>query len=164
MKKMKMFLAVALLTGIGQVASAQHAQHAGHSDGQPMTHDQLRIAVQEVCPISGQKLGSMGAPVKVAVGDQKEEIFLCCQGCAGQKISPQHWATIHANIAKAQAKCPVMEKPLPENPKWTVVEGQMVYICCPPCAKKIAADPKAHLQKVDGFYAASLKAGKHSHH
>ena len=160
MKKMNMLVAVALLAGIGQVASAQHAGHAG---GQQMTRDQLRIAVQEICPVSGQKLGSMGAPVKVAVGDQKEEVFLCCRGCAGKKIDPAHWATIHANIAKAQANCPVMENPLPKAPKWTVVEGQLVYICCPPCAKKIAADPKAHLEKVDQFYAASLAADRPTH-
>lgn len=160
MKKVNMLLAAALLAGFGQVAGAQHH---GHSSRQHLTHDQLRIAVQEICPISGQKLGSMGAPVKVAVGDQKEEVFLCCQGCADQKIDPQHWATIHANIVKAQGKCPVMEKPLPKNPKSTVVEGQMVYICCPPCAKKIAADPKTHLPKVDRFYAASLEGGKQSH-
>ena len=51
-----------------------------------------------------------------------------------------------------------MDKALPKNAKWTIAEGQIVYICCPPCAKKITADPKTYLQKVDELYAASLKA------
>jgi hypothetical protein len=76
------------------------------------------------------------------------------------KINQKHWATIHANVAKAQAKCPVMDKALPKNPKWTIVKGQIVYVCCPPCTKKITADPKTYLQAVDKLYTASLEAKK----
>ena len=50
-----------------------------------------------------------------------------------------------------------MKKELPANPKWTVVEGQIFYVCCPPCTDKIAADPKTYLQKLDELYLASLK-------
>ncbi len=120
--------------------------------------DQLRIAVQEICPISGQKLGSMGTPIKVKVGE--ETVFLCCKGCMKQKIKPEHWATIHANAAKAQRICPVMKHEISKNPKWTIVEGQVVYVCCPPCKKKIAADPQKYLRAVDALYAASLDARK----
>ncbi len=75
-----------------------------------------------------------------------------------RKIDPQHWATIHANIAKAQGICPVMKNDLPKNPKWTIVDGQIVYICCPGCDKKIIADPQAYLQQVDELYTASLQS------
>ena len=167
MKKVKVILAGALLAGIAQVGMAQHdhSGHGGHSGraghgGKQMTHDQLRIAVQKICPVTGGKLGSMGDPVKAKIGE--EEVFLCCEGCADGEVNKDHWATIHANIAKAQAKCPVMDKPLPKNPKSTIVDGQVVYICCPPCAKKIEADPKAHLRKVDALYAASVKPKKNS--
>ena len=51
-----------------------------------------------------------------------------------------------------------MKKDLPKQPKWTVVEGQIVYVCCPPCTKKIEADPETYLQKIDELYVASLKA------
>lgn len=167
MKKVKMLVVAALLGGIAQVASAQHAGHTGHTshaghagqvsqDRQQMTHDQLRIAVQKICPVTGGKLGSMGDPVKAKIG--QEEVFLCCDGCLNEKVNKDHWAAIHANIAKAQAKCPVMNKSLPENPKWTIAEGQIVYVCCPGCEKKIEANPKAYLQRVDALYAASLKA------
>ena len=146
MKSLGMLMLVALVMGIGQVASGQESSQ----------RDQLRIAVQQICPVSGNELGAHGAPVKVQVG--QETVFLCCQGCLQRKVNAQHWATIHANVAKAQGKCPVMDKPLPASPKWTVAEGQIVYVCCPPCTKKITADPKMYLQKVDALYSASLQA------
>ncbi|WP_417849338.1 hypothetical protein [Thalassoglobus sp.] len=129
-------------------------------DGHAHDHakrDHLRATAQKICPVTGKKLGSMGAPIKVAVGEQKEEIFLCCKGCTQKQINPQHWATIHTNIAQAQGKCPVMQKPLPANPKWTITNGQVVYICCPPCSKKIAADPETFLGRVDTYLTASMK-------
>jgi hypothetical protein len=41
--------------------------------------DQPAINAQRVCKVSGESLGSMGAPIKVTRGDRA--IFLCCQGC-----------------------------------------------------------------------------------
>lgn len=123
---------------------------------EPPKSDDVRIAVQKICPVSGQQLGAHGQPIKAKIG--QEVVFLCCKACLSGKVSPQHWATIHANFAKAQGKCPVMNKALPKNPKWTVVDGRIVYICCPPCSKKIEADPKKYLTMVDGFYLAHLRA------
>ena len=153
MKNARMLFGLALMmVGPGQVASGQE-----QSDQQKerLRRDQLHIAVQKICPTSGEKLRAHGQPIKVKVG--KETVFLCCQGCLKQKIDPQHWATIHANFAKAQQICPVMKHELPKNPKWTIVEGQIVYVCCPPCTKKIAADPKMYLRQVDELYVASLQ-------
>lgn len=157
MKKVTLFVVAALFAGIGQIAMAQHA---GHMGPQRMTGDQARIAVQGICPVSGQKLGAHGTPVKAKIG--QEEVFLCCQGCFQGKIGTENWATIHANIARAQGKCPVMGNPLPENPKWTIVNGRIVYVCCPPCVKKIEADPATYLQKVDSLCIDSLMAGQAS--
>ena len=141
---------VVILLSLG-LASHSSAQTKSSSE-----RDQLVIAVQKICPVSGKPLGSMGTPPKVKIGD--EEIFLCCKGCAKGQIKKEHWITIHSNFAKAQGVCPVMEKKLPANPKWTFVNGQIVYICCPPCTKKIHAEPVKYLAKVDGYYRASLKA------
>ena len=144
MKYMAFAMVVAAM-GFYSVVSAQELSKS----------DQIHIAVQQICPISGQKLGEHGAPVKVKIGD--ERVFVCCKGCLQDKVNPEHWATIHANFAKAQRICPIMKKELPANPKWTIVEGQIFYVCCPPCTEKIAASPKAYLQKLDELYAASLK-------
>ena len=120
-----------------------------------MSQDDIRIAAQQICPVSGKKLGSMGEPIKRKVG--KEEVFLCCKGCAKGQINREHWGTIHANFKKAQGICPVMKKPLPANPKWTVVDGQIIYVCCPPCTKKIEADPKKYVAEVASLYSKSMK-------
>ncbi len=138
--------AIALVLGIGALAVAE----------EPKSPEQVRIAVQEICPVSGQKLGDHGQPIKAKIG--QEEVYLCCQSCLKGKVDPKHWATIHAHFAKAQAKCPVMNRPLPKNPKWTITKGQIIFVCCPPCTKKIAADPKTYLSKVNALYAASLKS------
>lgn len=146
MKYVTFAVAIVALT-ICSIASAQEVSR----------HDQIHIAVQEICPISGQKLGEHGAPLKVKIGE--EHLFVCCKGCLqGKSVDPQHWATIHANLARAQRICPIMKKVLPENPKWTVVEGQIVYVCCPPCAEKIAAAPQKFFQQIDDLYLASLQA------
>jgi len=123
-------------------------------------HDQIHIAVQEICPVSGEKLGEHGAPIKTKVGE--ETVFLCCKGCLEEKVSPDHWATIHANFAKAQRICPVMKKELPKKAKWTIIEGQIVYVCCPPCTKKVAAAPERFLKQIDELYTASLNARRES--
>lgn len=117
--------------------------------------DQHKIAAQKICPVTGKQLGSMGAPLKVKIG--KEELFLCCNSCTKGQVSREHWASVHANLAEAQGKCPVMGHGLPKNPKWTIVEGQIVYVCCPPCTKKIEAEPKPYLAKLDKLYAESQK-------
>ena len=145
MKFARMFMMIGIVMATGQFCVAQELSK----------HDQLKIAVQEICPVSGQKLGAHGQPLKVKIG--QEEIFLCCRGCLKGKVNPEHWATIHANFLEAQGKCPVMKKPLPANPKWTIVDGQIIYICCPPCTEKIQADPSAYLRQVDQYYTASLR-------
>ena len=120
--------------------------------------DQLRATVQAICPVSGNKLGDHGTPIKVKIG--KEEVFLCCKACLKSKVDAKHWATIHANFAKAQGICPVMKNPLPKSAKWTIVEGRIVYVCCPPCIAKIEKDPKTYLAAVDKLYADSQKKKK----
>jgi YHS domain-containing protein len=41
--------------------------------------DQAMIEAQQVCPVTGASLGSMGKPIKVTV--KGETVFLCCRGC-----------------------------------------------------------------------------------
>lgn len=122
------------------------------------TPDELHIGVQQICPVSGERLGEHGPPVKVVVGEQEEEIFLCCKACLSQQINPAHWKVIHTNIATAQRVCPVMKKDLPAKPAWEIIEGRVVFVCCPPCLEKVAKDPASHLTRIDELYAESLQA------
>ena len=143
-----------LICGLGVVMTALSfpAAEAAEPDSQA-----LHAAVQQICPVSGVELGKHGAPLRVAVGEQEQEVFLCCKACLQKEINPEHWATIHANTLAAQGRCPVMKKPLPEDAHWQVIEGRVVFVCCPPCVEKIVADPKPHMELLDSFYAASLE-------
>ena len=97
----------------------------------------------------------MGDPIKVKAGSM--DLYLCCEGCKEGKVNKEHWATIRGNIARAQGICPVMEKELPANAKSAVIDGQLVFVCCPPCTKKIEEEPAKLLGKIDSYYMASLR-------
>lgn len=43
------------------------------------TEDQALAGKQKICPVTGELLGSMGAPIKVDVKGQP--VFICCEGC-----------------------------------------------------------------------------------
>ena len=34
---------------------------------------------QHICPVSGEMLGTMGAPIKLDVNGQ--QVWICCEGC-----------------------------------------------------------------------------------
>ena len=131
------------------------------------------IAKQKVCPVMDEPLGSMGNPIKVMVGDKP--IFLCCRGCikkieaepakylamvygGGSTGSvPAGTEAVRAGVFKvtaedqafiaAQKKCPVMDEPLNAmgGPFKVHANGKAIYICCPGCAKRIAAEPDKYL-------------------
>ena len=41
--------------------------------------DRLAAEKQHMCPVSGEMLGAMGAPLRVAV--KGRDVWLCCEGC-----------------------------------------------------------------------------------
>ncbi len=139
--------AVALLMAAGS-ANAQDKDGLSKSD-------RLLIKAQQICPVMGKDLTKMGGPVRAKIGE--ETVFLCCKSCFQGKTQKEHWERIQANLIKAQGKCPVMGKPLPKNPASTVIEGRRVFVCCPPCTKKLKADPEEYLAKVDKFLEENLK-------
>lgn len=150
----RLLLIIMIATVVGP-GSRLHAEEPSAEAAQ--RRQELHIAVQEICPVSGQKLGDHGPPVRVAVGRDREQIYLCCSGCLGKKVAPKHWSTVHVNLAKAQKMCPVMKKELPRQPKWTIVEGRIVYVCCPPCIDRIEKSPEPFLQKIDDLYTTALQ-------
>ena len=135
--------------------------------------DARAIAMQKVCPVMDEPLGGMGTPIKVTVGDKP--IFLCCRGCIKKvEAEPgKYLAKVHdqpssaavpagsdqvregifkvtaadAPYIAAQKKCPVMDEPLDAmgGPYKVHANGKAIYICCPGCAKRIAAEPGKYL-------------------
>lgn len=117
--------------------------------------DEMRISVQGICPVSGNKLGSMGTPVKIKLGE--ESAFLCCKGCVGKQVKIEHWKKVHANLAAAQQTCPIMKKPVDSKMKSTIVNGQRVFVCCPPCIEKIQKSPETSLTFVNANYKSYVE-------
>jgi hypothetical protein len=133
--------------------------------------DRPRIEQQKVCPVSGGRLGSMGAPIKVLVGDQP--VYLCCKGCLGkvqgdpelyrQKVAPARRVVITTATAadqtaiRTQNKCPVLGTTLGSHgtPIKVGLGGQTLFVCCKGCVGKVVKDPDAYLAK-----AAELRTGR----
>jgi hypothetical protein len=57
--------------------------------------DRALAEKQETCPVTGERLGSMGAPIKVTV--KGREVFVCCEGCVNE---------LRDNFAKYEEKLP----------------------------------------------------------
>ena len=143
--------------------------------------DRPRIEQQKVCPVLGGRLGSMGTPVKVLVGDQP--LYLCCQACLGQvRKEPESYlkkaavpsskpdapaiadriviATAAASdqaAIQAQRKCPVLGTTLGSHgtPVKVGVGEQTLFLCCKGCVGKVVESPERYLAK-----AAELRAGR----
>lgn len=163
MKTLFTFAILALFTATTFAQTQTQQNHEGHqhqkADAAKSTltqADQLQIAVQKICPVTGEALGSMGEPLKVQVGEQVA--YLCCKGCQGKQLNAEHWKTIQSNLAAAQQTCPIMGKPVTADMKSTVVNGQQVFVCCPPCIAKIQADAEGSLKKVNANYASFVTA------
>lgn len=126
----------------------------GMAAEKPSKEEALMISAQKICPVSGQELKSMGGAVKTTLDDQT--MFLCCKGCVGKPGKEAHLATIKENLIKAQGHCAVMKKPLPDDATSIVVEGREIFVCCPPCTKKIKADPEKYTKAVNEMYTKNL--------
>lgn len=152
-KWIQSFLVVfVMLAASGQVVAqeAKQVEEQAEQKKTKLTHaDRLLIQVQKICPIMGAELGSMGTPLKTTIDGQT--VFVCCKGCLTKKPKPEHWKKMMARFAKAQAKCPVMDKKIDEESEVFVSDGVPVFICCPPCTDKI----KEEKEKMMGLVFAS---------
>ena len=119
--------------------------------------ERLRIAVQAICPVSGDSLTDHATPVKSVNPETKEVLYVCCEGCVDSKPNEEHLKKIRANFVKAQGHCLVMaDNKVSEKSKHSIIEGHAVFICCPPCTKKMNASPEKFLKQLDDLYEASL--------
>jgi YHS domain-containing protein len=145
---------LSLLAGIAGFAFATSTRAA---DATPLSKtDRLLIKAQKICPVMGRDLTKVASPLKATVGGQT--VFLCCKACFKGTVQKKHWDQIQANLAAAQGKCPVFNKPLPKNPRHVVVKGRKVFVCCPPCIRKVQAEPDKYLAIVDKLLEANLRS------
>lgn len=120
--------------------------------------ERLAITIQAICPVSGESLTDHAKPVKMVHPETKETLYVCCESCLKQKPDNKYLEKIRSHFAKAQGKCLVMsDNEITEKSKYGIVEGRFVYVCCPPCIKKMNADPEKYLAALDDLYEAALK-------
>ena len=120
--------------------------------------ERLAVAVQAICPVSGEPLTDHASPVKMVNPETKEVLYVCCEHCLNEKPNPKHVETIRKNLAKAQGKCLVMsDNEISEKSKHEIVGGRFVNVCCPPCVKKLSTDSEKYLKALDERYEAALK-------
>jgi hypothetical protein len=157
MKKLFSLAVPAALLALSATVFAEGEAAKPETDKQKETYA-LMAAAQEICPVTGMELGTMGKPYKAKSGERT--IFLCCKGCVGKPIKKEAWKEIQKNLAEAQGICPVMKEPLPENPASEVIEGRTVFVCCKGCFEKVKADPEKAFAVIDAQLKKHVEAEK----
>lgn len=109
-------LLAVLISGCGKsqnmpTSQAEHGQHAeSPSDAAEvqaniakLSEDDRPLALaQGYCAVSRERLGSMGAPLKLVLNDQP--VFVCCKGCEKSAKSKPEKAVANAEQLKAKVK------------------------------------------------------------
>ncbi len=110
----------------------------------------------DVCPVAGQKLGSMGDPV--VYDHEGREIRFCCAGCIGSfEDNPEEY------IAEIDEKMTERQKPhypvetcinmgdelTGDNTVSFVHNNRLFLVCCSSCVNAIKSEPAGHFAKLD---------------
>lgn len=79
-------------------ARANHDDAGHHADATQSDMDKMKAELaklspedaaaaerQHMCPVSGEMLGTMGAPRKIDVKDQ--QVWICCEGCKDKLLA-----------------------------------------------------------------------------
>lgn len=121
----------------------------------------LNVYALDTCPVSGQKLGSMGEPIVKEYEHEgaKREVRFCCAGCVEpfEKDKAKSFKQIDTKLIEHQKKhyplkeCIVSGRSLEdaENPQDMIHEGRLVRFCCPGCPARFKADPDRYMVLLD---------------
>lgn len=165
----RLVAALSITATTSSVAVAQHEGHEHgdeparqHADDHALSDDARRLInlyPLTVCPISGEKLGSMGEPVVRKYDDR--EVRFCCAGCA-KKFEADLDASrrkVDEAIVRDQRRyyptetCVVSGEPLIEDGKdiaTNMVYGnRLIRLCCRMCQREFKADPGKFIEKLD---------------
>jgi hypothetical protein len=63
--------------------------------------DRARAVAQATCPVTGKRLGSMGTPYRINLGNRI--VYLCCEGCkdSAEKAPDKYLAKLKASAGRA---------------------------------------------------------------
>lgn len=113
----------------------------------------------DTCPVSGQKLGSMGEPLIKTI--EGREVRFCCGGCVGrfEADTAKYFTEMDKAIAKQQMPyypldtCVVTGEPLAIDGEDIAInhvyKNRLVRLCCKGCVRDFEADPAKHMAKLD---------------
>jgi YHS domain-containing protein len=139
--------------------------------------DRTVAELQRFCPVSGERLGSEGKPLQLAVDGKP--VFVCCEDCKAKVLADpkatlakvEHMKKINAALAKlsvtdraeaeSQKFCAIQNKNELGSmgmPVKLTIEGSTVFLCCDSCKAKVTANPKGTLQAVAKLKADHEKA------
>lgn len=95
------------------ISKSQHHGHADHGEHEAKTDREVAFAklsaadrplaeAQGYCAVTGEPLGTMGAPLRVTVKD--EAVFVCCEGCEKQARMNPDKTLAKVNELKAKVR------------------------------------------------------------
>ena len=138
MKRLMVFIAVALTIGRAAVAVA-----AGEQAAKPQT----------TCPVSGEPIDK-----SVHVDWQGQRVYFCCNNCPAKfKADPEKYfakfAAEGVELENIQTTCPVSGEELGGDMGKPVAlrhKGRTVMLCCNMCKSKFEKNPEEYLAKLPG--------------
>ncbi len=152
---------LAAMRGDEPGADDEHARH----DGEEVKGDPYLL---DTCPVSGEKLGSMGDPIVKMVDGR--EVRLCCNGCIDRlEANPaKYFAEMDKAIAKQQMPfypletCVVTGEPLAIDGEDIAInhiyKNRLVRLCCKGCVRDFEAGPAKFLAALDEAVVKSQRA------
>lgn len=170
----------ALVLAVGCHRNFEWFDEAESALGRPTGHDAAGAAMvpykgQRTCPVSGEKLGSAGAPVPLKL--KGDWIYVCCSSCVEKaKADPDGCvAKVKAERAKyaamkppvlnlgpydGQKHCPVSGDELEADgsSRDLVIRGERIFVCCNSCANRARGDFGKYLAKAKAERDAALAA------
>ena len=140
--------------------SILEAQRGAQSQPAANSSDEIKSEpyLLDTCPVSGQKLGSMGDPIVKTI--EGREVKFCCGGCVGafESDTEKHLAEIDKKMIEQQLPyypmqtCAVMDGSKlgsMGDPVNYIYKNRLVRFCCAGCKPAFDADPKKYLDKLD---------------
>lgn len=161
-------LVLAVGISLGGYAFAEHHEHADHGTEGHKHMEEMKEAGNTICPVDGEKIGSMGEAVKI---EHEGKIYnLCCAACEMKfKEDPDKYAGIvnkelkkGTSDAKDEAQpdnsqdmakvCPVCGPEEGMSGKDDIsyeYEGKTYYFCSQDCLTAFKENPEKFSKHMD---------------
>ncbi|MFA6241942.1 MAG: hypothetical protein WC655_13490 [Candidatus Hydrogenedentales bacterium] len=149
---MKAILSGISILGLVLGSSQASAQEKPAGESQKAVGDPYTL---DTCPVSGQKLGSMGDPViKVHEG---REVRFCCNGCVSklEKDPAALFKTVDEKMVEQQKASYPLDTCIVSGDKLTaeattfVFGNRLFLLCCKDCEAAIKKEPAKFFEKLD---------------